>query len=148
MNSFGAWGGTWASRVPWHAIVAWLPVLLILGSLVCVFGYHAALDTTIGKLRVLETYSGLSQDQILTNAATDNLDNGATLALIYLGIFVCAEAAFILMALREYLQDLVGLSEAQLIQGPRSLQAEVPPLDAVLRGSAAQQAASADEPES
>jgi hypothetical protein len=38
--------------------------------------------------------------------------------LFYIAIFTCAEAAFILMAIKEYLQDLVGLSELELIRGP------------------------------
>lgn len=39
----------------------------------------------------------------------------------YLGIFMTAELAFLLMALREYLQDLLGLTDARLIRvGPHS----------------------------
>ncbi len=38
----------------------------------------------------------------------------------YLGIFVFAESAFIIMAIKEYLQDLVKLSEMDLICGKPS----------------------------
>jgi hypothetical protein len=41
----------------------------------------------------------------------------ALLAFWYVAIFVSAEAAFILMALKEYLQDLIGATEADLIGG-------------------------------
>ena len=40
-----------------------------------------------------------------------------TLAALYIGMFLTAELAFILMALREYLQDLLKLSEERLILG-------------------------------
>ena len=36
---------------------------------------------------------------------------------LYLGMFLAAEAAFVLMAIREYLQDVIGLSEMELIAG-------------------------------
>jgi hypothetical protein len=38
--------------------------------------------------------------------------------LIYLAIFLSAEGAFILMATKEYLQDIAGISDAKLLQGP------------------------------
>jgi hypothetical protein len=37
------------------------------------------------------------------------------LVACYLGIFVAAEAAFVLMAIKEYLQDLLGLTDRELI---------------------------------
>ena len=40
-----------------------------------------------------------------------------TLMLYYVAIFLSAEAAFILMAIKEYLQDLVGLTETDVILG-------------------------------
>ena len=39
------------------------------------------------------------------------------LLALYLGIFVFAESAFIVMAIKEYLQDLVRLAEIDLIRG-------------------------------
>jgi len=35
----------------------------------------------------------------------------------YLGIFISAEVAFVMMALKEYLQDQLGLSEIEVIKG-------------------------------
>jgi hypothetical protein len=34
----------------------------------------------------------------------------------YIGIFASAEAAFALMAIKEYLQDLLGLSDPDIIR--------------------------------
>lgn len=42
------------------------------------------------------------------------------LMLYYFGIFICAEAAFIFMAIKEYLQDILGFSEQVLIDGPKA----------------------------
>jgi hypothetical protein len=39
------------------------------------------------------------------------------LAACYLGIFIFAESAFVLMAIREYLQDLLQLDEIALLHG-------------------------------
>lgn len=48
---------------------------------------------------------------------TDYMDIPGALGLVacYIGIFLAAECAFVLMALREYLQDLLGLTEDDLI---------------------------------
>jgi hypothetical protein len=50
---------------------------------------------------------------------TDYMDIPYSIGLVvsYLGIFLSAEAAFVLMAIKEYLQDLLGLTETQLIAG-------------------------------
>jgi hypothetical protein len=41
--------------------------------------------------------------------------NGEPLIALYVGFFIAAEAAFAIMALREYLQDLLGLLDMSLI---------------------------------
>ena len=41
------------------------------------------------------------------------------LTVCYLGMFLTAEAAFILMALREYLQDVLHIQDVSLIKWPR-----------------------------
>ncbi|HEX2855243.1 MAG TPA: hypothetical protein VHO24_18555 [Opitutaceae bacterium] len=100
-----------------------LPAQLISLSLCCVFLYHAVLDASFVKLIA---DSGETAAKSLFPNATDALEgaqswqiaNGTTLMVLYLGIFVFAEAAFIMMALKEYLQDLIKLSELDLIAGP------------------------------
>ena len=42
--------------------------------------------------------------------------SGLPLAACYMGFFLCAEAAFVLMAIREYLQDLLHLGDRELVQ--------------------------------
>lgn len=41
----------------------------------------------------------------------------------YLGFFACAEAAFVLMATKEYLQELLGLSDNDVIRGASTTKA-------------------------
>lgn len=53
---------------------------------------------------------------ILATTDSNNLIYGSRLMLLYVGIFLTAETAFILMAIKEYLQDLVGLSDLELIK--------------------------------
>jgi hypothetical protein len=52
---------------------------------------------------------------ILDNTDLNDIPFGSRLLLIYVGIFVTAEAAFVLMAIKEYLQDLLGLTDVKLI---------------------------------
>jgi hypothetical protein len=61
--------------------------------------------------------SGDSMERIL--AETDSLDifHGPLLMATYLAMFLAAEAAFVLMAIREYLQDLLRIPEESLIFG-------------------------------
>jgi hypothetical protein len=54
---------------------------------------------------------------ILNKSELWQIPYGTGLLALYLGIFVFAESAFIVMAIKEYLQDLVRLSEIDLIRG-------------------------------
>jgi len=52
---------------------------------------------------------------ILANTDLNDITYGSRLMILYVGIFLTAEAAFILMAIKEYLQDLAGLTERDLL---------------------------------
>jgi len=43
------------------------------------------------------------------------IPHGDWLAIYYLGIFLCAELAFVIMATREYLQSLLHISDRQIV---------------------------------
>ena len=51
------------------------------------------------------------------NVSLEAIPWGIRLTAYYLGIFAFAEAAFVLMALKEYLLDLLHLSDVDLITG-------------------------------
>ena len=95
--------------------IAALPFVFILLTLGCIIAYHAILQQSIMELRALG----------LRNTTTDLLDkvdateipHSVMLAATYLGIFIFAESAFVLMAIREYLQDLLHLDEIALLRG-------------------------------
>ncbi len=66
----------------------------------------------------VEMFSGL-----LKNEEYDEIPMAPQLMFSYLFLFLFAEAAFILMAIREYLEDVMGLTEMELISGkPKGIQ--------------------------
>ena len=118
-----------------------LPLLLILASAYLVYGYHSALGQAIAEIaRQLATPRADSKlvcadlspaqmmllcnvpspQEILARSYPDIQEIGATLMPLYIGMFVCAEAAFILMATREYVQDLLSLSDIEVIHGKQA----------------------------
>jgi len=72
------------------------PLVYMIACVLCVISYH----NQVGWMEV----GVVEAHDVLTLAA-----------LSYLGIFIFAEASFILMAIKEYLQDLLKLSEIELI---------------------------------
>jgi len=105
------------TKITWHVFIAFLPIILIGASLFFVFMYHQLLNGAISELRIFKDFAKSPASEILAKADIDLIPNGVSLGLYYLGIFITAEASFLLMAIKEYLQDLVGLSDIILIQG-------------------------------
>ena len=129
----------WATRLM-HRLtrfsVAILPVILIMLSLACVYLYHGLLDQSVARflMRPAEMLSSEAATvdpqttasaspsstpqhtaDVLNNIESYELPESGRLVLLYLGIFLFAESAFIIMAIKEYLQDLMKLSEMELI---------------------------------
>jgi len=98
------------------SILAALPAVFILLTLACILAYHACLLDSIQALRSLGLRVPASE--LLEKMDWTEIPKASTLAASYLGIFVFAEAAFVLMAIREYLQDSLKLSERDLLRGP------------------------------
>jgi hypothetical protein len=88
-------------------------IILILCCAVCVLLYHVTLEHSIRNIRL--NY-GSDTEWILKNTDISKIEDEAWLSIWYVGIFLSAEAAFILMALREYIQDLLGINDVELIQ--------------------------------
>jgi len=63
-----------------------------------------------------EGHRRASMTYILQNTEQNSIDSGWLLMALYLLIFMCAESAFVLMALREYLQDVLNLSEREIVE--------------------------------
>ena len=124
-----------------HALITAAPMLLIVASLGLAFAYHAALDDVIYQLSWIVRRGKLGQPFLLPVCGTANnaieltaycdvpkpaeilavsytaVPSGVRLMATYLAFFLSAEAAFVLMATREYVQDLLQLTDLDLIHG-------------------------------
>jgi hypothetical protein len=117
-----------------------MPLLLIIACFACMFAYHTNINSSIQALkpefsqeatRLFEepgaaidytmfnvlpdgktTFSG---KWFMQNVALDKVPDGTRLMLLYIGMFVAAEAAFVLMALREYIQDVQGVTDPEVM---------------------------------
>lgn len=98
----------------WKATVA--PFGFMLLTLVCVVGYHATLQGSLQVLRDIGAQG--SAADLLQNIDESQIPKSLELSIFYIGIFVFSECAFTLLALREYLQDAMGLDELALLKGP------------------------------
>ncbi len=106
-----------------------LPFLLIVAAFYCSLMYHETLSAAV---RAIRGGGGLPVDEILRKTSFDQIPFSTLLALYYMGIFITAESAFILMAIKEYLQDLVGLSDFMILRG-EPLPEGMSPSEALLR---------------
>ncbi len=97
-----------------------VPFLLILASLSLIVLYHHYLLDSLTQF----TERGVvaSTADLLKSADYRDIPDSIALTVCYLGMFLTAEAAFILMALREYLQDVLKIQDTSLIRLPRSKQ--------------------------
>ena len=97
-------------------VVAALPAACIVLTLACIVTYHALIQQSIAELRGLG-FSKVGMQQLLDHMDATEIPYAVELAACYLGIFIFAELAFVLMAIREYLQDLLHLDEVALLHG-------------------------------
>src|SRR5271167_3599042 len=97
-----------------RSFLAFVPLVLILSSLGLVALYHYYL---MQSLQVF-TQQGVmnSTTDILKSVDYREIPYSLQLTACYLGMFLTAESAFILMALREYLQDVLKISDASLLR--------------------------------
>jgi len=103
------------SKGKMSSFIAALPFILIVLTLASIMTYHAVLQQSIEQLRGL----GLrfTTADLLNKVDATEIPYAVPLAACYLGIFIFAESAFVLMAIREYLQDLLQLDEIALLHG-------------------------------
>ncbi|GAC1357784.1 MAG: hypothetical protein NVSMB3_04540 [Acidobacteriaceae bacterium] len=117
-HMFGRVRGAW--------LLALLPAVFILLTMGCIAGYHATLDRSLQQWRELGVTAPSAE--LLNKADYLEIPYSLLLSACYLGIFVFAEIAFVLMALREYLQDVLQLEEVELLRGRRGA-GKTPPSD-------------------
>jgi hypothetical protein len=116
------------------ALIGFFPFFFIAASVVAVFQYNDVLilnaNMVTDKIKngtVKLSIPGEEKDlnpesmhNILKYTQLNNIPFSSRLMVLYLSIFIMAEAAFILMALKEYLQDLIKVSELELMHGAKS----------------------------
>jgi hypothetical protein len=95
--------------------VSVLPVLLICCSIGCAIAYHHELGEALDALSVAG--ARLPSSVLLLKIDAREIPGSGRLIVVYLGMFLFAESAFALMAIREYLQDVLKLEERELIFG-------------------------------
>jgi hypothetical protein len=103
--------------------VSVLPVLFICCSIGCAITYHYELGEALDALAAAG--ARLPSSVLLSKIDAREIPGSGGLIVAYLGMFVFAEAAFVLMAIREYLQYVLKLEERELIFGvdPKKLDA-------------------------
>jgi hypothetical protein len=98
-----------------------LPFLLIVAAFYCSLAYHETLSEAVSEIRRPSSagtpVTAGTVDSVLKETPFNEIPFRARLALYYMGIFITAESAFILMAIKEYLQDLVGLTDFLILTG-------------------------------
>ena len=120
------------SKGKMSSFIAALPFLFIVLTLACIMTYHAVLQQSIEQLRGL----GLrfTTADLLDKVDATEIPYAVPLAACYLGIFIFAESAFVLMAIREYLQDLLQLDEIAFLHGTADIsQARTKPQPSLLQ---------------
>src|SRR5271169_3014935 len=101
-----------------RAFVSFVPLLLLLTSLSLGFLYHHYLMDSLTQFSERGVMNATTD--LLKAADYREIPDSQQLSVCYLGMFLTAEAAFILMALREYLQDVLHLQDIALIRLPRA----------------------------
>jgi hypothetical protein len=103
-----------------------LPLVLIVGSIGCYIGYANMLDTSMAAIS--KSNPAITRTQALATSSQDMaIPNSVALQLSYLGMFLCAEGAFVMMALRDYCNDVRHISEYDWMFGSQDGSVPVPP---------------------
>jgi hypothetical protein len=99
-------------------IINLVPLFLIFGCIFCYVCYSSALDASLAE--VSKSDHAPTRSEALKNWGKDNvIPKSMELQLFYLGIFLCAEASFVMMALREYANGIRNVSEVVWMFGPQ-----------------------------
>ena len=125
-------------------MIEMIPLLLIFLCLMSIYAYTEVFNQSVHQLKVefakeantrfetpergpIEDYNTMpdgktvfSSKWIVRNVTSDKIPQGTLILFLYLAIFMCAEAAFVLMALREHLQDTLRMSDVGIMRGVMS----------------------------
>lgn len=107
-----------------------LPAGLIRASLILLFSYQIELRNSLITVQNNFHSSAFdsSSEKILNTTDYRDIPDALESMALYLGMFLTAELAFIVMATREYLQDEIGIPETELFGGVGTRPAPEAPL--------------------
>jgi hypothetical protein len=91
------------------------PLALILLSLGCYISYLWAIDIILDDTRRSQAIYSTRAQILETGGIGFSIPWHGYLQVLYLGIFLFAEAAFVVMALREYAYGVLKISEAEVL---------------------------------
>lgn len=102
------------SRIVGRFLISWLPMVFIALTVLSIIGYHSAL---YGSLDAQNFPADVTLTEMLSKGTIRNLPFASQMWFFvsYLGIFIFSTLAFSLMAIREYMQTEIGLSEIELV---------------------------------
>jgi len=93
-----------------------VPLALIAASVVSYVVYASTLDDSLAE--ILKVNAGVSRAQAMGSWTLDHsAPHSVLLQLMYLSMFLSAEAAFVMMAMREYANDVRHISEYEWMFG-------------------------------
>lgn len=129
-----------------RGFLAVLPGILLLGSFACMIRYVKRLDQSVARASAFDRHLRAPEDvglltvpgrkpgqlpaatadsaagggirqRVLNTQSTDHIPYFAELTALYIGSFLGALVALVLMGLREYAKDALGLSEQDVVLG-------------------------------
>lgn len=118
----------WEARRHYRANLFPLVLIVLSGTSYC--GYLVMLDIVINSAQ--QSFKTSRQTLLQTMGTDFSIPDHGVLQALYLGIFVFAEAAFVVMALREYAYGLLKVSEVEVLGGEVPVADQVP-IDSVAR---------------
>lgn len=99
------------------ALVAWLPLALMGVSLGFLSAYHLLLQVSLSQA-ISDFYArgvNLNDQVALASTPFEDIKFAIPLMISYLGVFLAAETAFAIMAIREYMQDILNLEDSEIV---------------------------------
>ncbi len=103
------------SRLYGRFLVSWLPFFLVILTLFSIGTYHITLNDSIELLLESDQYEPSTILEMATIREL-SLTTQAKLMISYIGIFLASTLAFALMAVREYMQNILQLSEIEMVK--------------------------------
>jgi hypothetical protein len=115
------------TRIVGRFMVSWLPLILVLLTAASIIVYHYALDASLKELYFYSPSDFPVADMLARgNIRMFGFLPQAFFFASYFGIFVFSTLAFSLMAVREYMQTELGLTEMDLVLRSSDPNAEQP----------------------